>query len=672
MRSAPQKLVLDVSSGDTNYRIHLKGNCSVQAGQILNWNPREQRHQLNNPGKFDYESWLHTQNFSAGFSLNCDEVSLSPGQLPFYAAFFEKLSSKLSHTLLSSMPSGANGLLLAMLLGNDDYIEQDLAGEFRLTGLSHVLAISGFHIALFALIIHLLMTRLSPKRHWHYLATLLFLAIYGPLTGFPPSVLRAIVFYAIYGLSQAFQRKGTALNSLYLCAALMLIWDPKQIFDLGFQLSFLATFGLLYSPYPKDLAPSSPWSKALHTWIALPLWTTTKAIAITAPILAYHFHTLSPAGLIGNFFAVPLSTAFMISGAIGAAAPHNFTEPFVISAQFCYDLLRISMHWLAQIPGASIPFRLEHPMSVCAWLCAFLSLPLFRHLSFRILFYLSILTLFCFPLAQSVHAKQNPRMQIWFLDIGQGDATLVQSPQGHSILIDDGAKSPMTGKDQFAYVLLPFFKNQGISQLDALILTHADLDHIGSTLSLLQSVKVHAIYINSQDLNQPKEELSKVLTRAKELQIPVQALGAGQYFSADDFRIEILHPIRSDYKESNHASVVTKVIYGKSSALLTGDLEEEGESDLIAHSPPLELQSQILKIGHHGSRNGTSNELLAKVLPKLAVISCGDHNRYHHPHIEVLQRLQAFQIPYHITAEKGYLQLSASKENWYFNSQNQP
>lgn len=664
---APTKSTLSVRQNTQLYRINLKGHCQVHTGQTILWNISESKtHKLHNPGSFDYDQWLRSQGFSGAFSLRCEDLRFGPSNPPSWTHWIGGLRETLHQKLLSALPQPMNGLLLAMLIGNDDFLDPTLASDFKLTGLSHVLAISGFHIALFALILHLCIGLLTPKRAWHYAITMGFLLIYGPLTGNPPSVGRAIVFYAIYGLSMASGRKGTALNSLYLCAALMLLWDPKQILDIGFQLSFAATFALLYQPFAPELPKLSPWRAQFKNLISDPFWATCKALLITAPILAYHFHTLSPAALVGNFFAVPLSTAFMISGALGSLDPQHWTQPFAISAVLCYQLLELGMHGLAQIPGMQWFVNLNHPLLVWAWISATLLIPLLRFFSARILFYLCTFTLLAYPLGRQIQSLLDPRMELWFLDIGQGDATLIRTPAGSTILVDDGPQNFYTGKDQYSSVLAPFFKSQGIHTLDALILTHADLDHIGASLSLLQNMKVKTIWINPQDYAQPKPELQKIIDYAHQQGIPFGTLRAGQKFVDGAFQMEVLHPIFSNYPEANHASVVLKPQWGTQSALLTGDLEEIGEEDFLTHNPDSLIQSQILKIGHHGSRNGSQINFLQKVQPDFAFISCGDRNRYHHPHSEILQRLTSLNIPFQISAQKGALHLSASPNNWYF------
>jgi competence protein ComEC len=264
------------------------------------------------------------------------------------------------------------------------------------------------------------------------------------------------------------------------------------------------------------------------------------------------------------------------------------------------------------------------------------------------------------PLAQAMQKAAFPELKLWVLDVGQGDGLWIETPGGHHIVVDAGAK---TGSgDQGKWTLVPFAQWLGVSSIDALVLTHADLDHVGGALSLMKKISVGSIWTNPQDLANPKPELAAVLAEAQSRNIPVLPWTAGQTLRfADGVVLQGLHPILGrEFAEGNHASVTLLLEYAGRRALLTGDLEEEGEEEFLVNWP--NLQIDLLKAGHHGSKNATSAELLEQTRPEWALISAGRNNRYHHPHPDVVARLTQRGIGLLGTYDWGALQWSVDSK----------
>lgn len=235
-----------------------------------------------------------------------------------------------------------------------------------------------------------------------------------------------------------------------------------------------------------------------------------------------------------------------------------------------------------------------------------------------------------------------PRLKVTFLDVGQGDAIVLQTPRGHVMVVDTGRATPED--DMGRRVVLPFLRAQGVNRVDALALTHPDIDHVGGAISLLQRVRVHFLLLSLPTSGHPL--YGPVQEAAGQRRIPVRALARGQRIEFPDGVVaEVLHPsVRSMFGQhpDNNASLVLRVQYGRTSLLLTGDAEEEAEREMLRAGE--RVGADLLKLGHHGSLTSSSEAFLEAVRPQVAIVSVGRGNIYGHPHPQILARLQSRHI----------------------------
>jgi competence protein ComEC len=233
--------------------------------------------------------------------------------------------------------------------------------------------------------------------------------------------------------------------------------------------------------------------------------------------------------------------------------------------------------------------------------------------------------------------RETGALVVTFLDVGQGDSIVVETPSGRTVVVDTGrGENP---DDMGRRVLVPFLRSRGITAVDELVLTHGDGDHVGGALSLLRSIPVRHIITGKPALS--AEEMQPLLTEVRRMKAGVQTVHRGQFFETPDgVRFEVLGPAEPvpagfPHPDNNH-SVVLKVLFGRTSILLTGDAEAEAEADMVRSLR--NLPSDVLKLGHHGSRTSSTSRFLQSVRAKVGVVSCGRGNSYGHPHPDVVRR----------------------------------
>jgi competence protein ComEC len=274
--------------------------------------------------------------------------------------------------------------------------------------------------------------------------------------------------------------------------------------------------------------------------------------------------------------------------------------------------------------------------------------PSSRHLNFALNTLLALCAVLVWWLALR---PAPPRLIVTFLDVGQGDAIVVQTPSGQVMAIDAGRSTPEG--DEGRRTVIPFLRAQGIHRLNGLLLTHPDDDHAGGAVSILEQIPVDRLFINGAPSDAPVYR--RALETAQKRGAQTVALAQGQRLDfRDGVRAEVLNPPSdslSDHRSENDHSLVLRLVYGETELLLTGDAESKAEEEMLRSRA--DLRADVLKLGHHGSRTATSESFLEAVRPQAAIVSAGPRNLYGHPHAETIQRLEARHIPLFRTDQNG-------------------
>ncbi|MFQ6000577.1 MAG: DNA internalization-related competence protein ComEC/Rec2, partial [Anaerolineae bacterium] len=603
---------------------------------------------------FSYKDYLARQGIYT--LLRYPQIdSLAQGQgNPLYAALYT-LKDRAQATIRALLPEPEASLLSGILLGRDSEIPKDLLDDFNRTQTTHIIVISGFNIAIVAGLLSYIGQRILGRNRSLYFA-LSGIVLYTLLVGADPPVVRAAIMGGLYIIAIHLGRYSHALISLVVAAFLMTLLNPFTLWDLGFQLSFAATLGLiLFVPSWQGWLVSRldglSWGLLSSGFEVLgeSIIVTLAAQIWVLPIILHNFRQFSLVSLLSNALIVPAQAGVMILGGV-ATILGLITQP-----------LGQVLAWAAWLPLAWTVFVVRR---TAGWPWAAVDIGGFS-LGLAVLFY-GVLIAFWMVRGRSLSwrgfektmAKRLPmgavlgtltigallvwlalftlpdgRLHVSFLDVGQGDSILIESPSGHQILVDGG---PSPAAVTFALGKgLPFWDRS----LDLVVLTHPQEDHLAGLIGVFERYGVGEFLYPGQSC---VTEICRTLWESiEERGVAHREVEAGIRIElGDGVVMEVLHPpqrlLAGTGSDVNNNSVVLKVTMGRASLLLTGDIEEEGERALLASGQP--LRSLVLKAPHHGAATSLTPPFLREVSPQLVIISVGE-NKFGHPAPETLARL---------------------------------
>ncbi len=606
-----------------------------------------------NPGQPDRRAALAAQGVDA-------RLSLAPGtfkvarhvRVESMLARLERWRDKLRDTMLQAMPNQDAALIMGMLFGGYDGIERQTVREFAATGIVHILSVSGAHIALLASVVFWLTGRLGLNDRWSSLIAALAMFGYGFLSGFSAPVIRSVVMGLICMAALALGRRASAKRALALAVLGMLVVEPRNLFDISFQLSIGCTAGLLYFQ-PLLLN----WLRVvLHESIAQALAATLAAQLAVIPFIAWYFGTFPLISLVANLLVAPLLEAVIVLGLFAAVLAGGVAPLAQIMFVGISLLLGLGVElnrFLCRLPGGTLLLPAFNIVGstvyyiVVLWSCGLGAkwglgpATFWRGVCRRP--YLSAGLGLLLLIAMSWFNLRPGPLQVHFIDVGQGDATLIITPNRRAVLVDTGgALGAQNDFDVGERVVAPYLRHYGVSQIDWLILTHNHQDHAGGAAAVAAFIGVRQAMVRLED---PLPTAILHLQQAMQFRNLRTPDGLAE-IQLDGIRFQLLQVGELSENPADHTktasasengqSTIVQVEYGRHSFLLTGDLEGESEKKLMQEAL---LQSTVLKVGHHGGRKSTQAVFLNRVAPQYAVISVGADNRFGHPAPETVRRL---------------------------------
>jgi competence protein ComEC len=613
---------------------------------------------FDNPGAFDYPAYLAGQGvFLEGWTREPVEiVRASRGSRLLDAVF--GVRALLLQRLDAAMPPAQAGLLKATVLGDRSGLTPEMNRAFLDSGTYHILAISGLNVSLLAGALFGLfrLFRVSPRFAAGGSAVLV--TFYAALAGASASVIRAAVMADVYLAAVVLDRRADLLNSLALSGLAILWWNPRFLHDVGFQLTYLATLGIILV-LPGCQSRLAPLPRPLR-WLLESVAITVAATAATLPILAGTFNRVSPAGLVANIPIVPLSGVITGLGtaacAIFLAVPAGFAWLNQVNG-WLVDALLASARWFGTWPWSTVRvfspttgMCLSYFAALAAAVWAWPARPGGRGRFGRSAAWVSLgcgLLLAVQILWRLYPAVDDDRVRLTVLDVGQGEAIYLEGPGRSNMLVDAGGMLG-DGFDIGQRVIVPFLWHEWVSRLDVVVLTHPQSDHIGGAPTILREVSVGEVWTDGSPAASATDVWIQEYLRRR--RIPQRVVAAGDPpLRWGRAAVQVLHPAAENGnapaalpgRESgaNDRSVVLRVQTGDQAILLTGDLERNGEAVLLASGAT--VAAQVLKVPHHGSRQSSTEAFLRAVGPAEALVSVGHRNPFRHPHPEVLARYQA-------------------------------
>ncbi len=537
------------------------------------------------------------------------------------------------------------GLSEALILARRERLSRDLRDKWARAGIAHLLAISGFHVGVIAGILYLLARRLGLGPARAPLAAAAGSWAYVLAIGSPVAATRAAFILAALAAGRLLGRRVSSLGALATAFIAVLAARPDAIASVAFQLSFAGAAGLVLLAPPVSRALRTRALARLPSALRTGLASGIAATAATLPLVAWHFGYFAAAGIPVTLLAGPLVAA-AIPGMLLSILLSFVSLPlagiFAGGTDLFLQFADTIVSGVVRIPGASVWTPRWWVAAATAAFAAYalitrgLALRMRPRMRAALLVACLAGALIAWPIPALV--GRGGAMELVFLDVGQGDAVAIRTPGRRWILVDTGPRSRTF--DSGARIVVPYLRRRGAARLEALVLTHPDLDHIGGADAVLSELTVVRVLDPGAAAARPA--YVGALERARARGATWFAARAGDLVSADGVTLEVLHPggaaDSAATDEANDQSVVLLLRYGDFTALLPGDAPASVEEALLAAGriPPLDL----LKAGHHGSRTSTSWRLVESTQPALSVVSAGTRNRYGHPHRVVLDRLE--------------------------------
>ena len=650
---------------------------------------------LRNPGGFNYRAYLANHNIFGTLKVKEKDAFkiLTPSPLPSprwgegrLRTIF-KFKQRLHRIIFKNLAPPQAALLSAILLGERANLSQDTKDLFISTGTIHILAISGLHVGLIALILIALFKFLRLPRRLNFIFTVLLLICYAALSGARPSVLRATTMAVVVLLGLLINREPRIYNSLGLVALLVLIARPQYLFDSGFQLSFLSVISIVYfaprlerlfsarpaqkktggSARPAEKKPGGLLRSRCLLYLARAFSVSLAAWIGIVPLTAYYFNIVTPVAVAANLLVIPYLFFVVSAGICFLVFAYLWAPLGAIFAQTSW----LSLVGLSKLVSviSRIPLGCFHlPSPGIFFFCGYYALILliFNHRRLRlssgqlgIIILLAANALVWKPLFKAL----SNELTVTFLDVGLGDAIFIQFPYSEGTMLIDGG--PATNGDAGRWVILPFLWDKGINKIDALVLTHPDNDHVGGLASVLKNVKVNYVFDNgmAKDSISYNNYKRQVAARAHHY----CAVKRGEEIAGfPQVKLLVINPpeplLAGTGADTNNNSVVLKLAYADVSFLFSGDIQKEVMPQLLAYSSM--LKSTVLKVPHHGSdEEKTEDDLFQAILPETAVITASRTNRFGFPAPELMERLDKLGIRVYKTGKSGAVIVSTDGRN---------
>ncbi|MCF8000331.1 MAG: DNA internalization-related competence protein ComEC/Rec2 [Halanaerobiales bacterium] len=584
-----------------------------------------------NPGGFSYFKYLKKKKiYSVG---NVFEIYKIQNHI-----LLTKPIIKIKRFLLGSIDKKiippVNEFIKALILGEKSNLNKSWETSFRRAGANHLLAISGLHIGFITLFIIFLLKPFSFSSKIINIILTFFLLIYVIMTGFRASVLRASLLVLFFRYFKQINLKVDFFTIISIVLFIILLLDPYKLFSVGLQLSFLVLLMIV------------SWTKIFERYLHTSLAVSLAAQLGSIPLTAYYFNTISPAGVITNLWAIPL-----VSVIVFLTLTHFvFYLIFPFLSNFTGQLIYLTTVFLnkgikvmSKLPSAEIKVTTPSIATVFIYyIILFLVAYIIRNkdnmksIKINIFKILSTILLIIFIFTIIIRPTNNNLLEIYCLDVGQGDSIVIKIPDGQTILVDTGS-STLTGS-KAEKTIIPFLLNQNIKMIDYHIVTHFDGDHSAGTEYLIKKGFIKNLIISKQyDFTQ--NYAKKTIEAAMNKNIRVYWTDNQDILSLNNIKLKFMAPLENIvFKNRNNYSVAFKLTYKDFEMLFTGDLEEKAEEIILKLVDQNKLKSDILKVAHHGSETSSTDEFIKAVAPKEAIISVGS-NEYGHPSKNVLKRL---------------------------------
>ncbi|MFJ7732659.1 DNA internalization-related competence protein ComEC/Rec2 [Lysinibacillus sp. NPDC097231] len=551
----------------------------------------------------------------------------------------------------------------ALLIGLQDNVENELQRAYQKLGITHLFAISGLHVALVSWLFFEGLLRIGVRKEMATLVLLIILPIYGVLAGGAPSVWRAVSVVELIMLMRYAKWHISIDDALAISFIGFVLLEPGIVYQVGFQLSYLATVSLVYSGVIVRQSTS---------WLMRSFFITFVCQLLVYPLLLHHFYEISISSFLANIIFVPLFSLVILPFNIVLLVVTFISLPIAKVLFSVYEPLRV---WLTKfiLYLQELPFQLWSPGKPTIWLICVAMIGVLAGFYFLETKQYDKFTVVLLAPALCIHLSPMlfNETKITFLNVGQGDCTIIELPFRRAVyVVDSGGllrfeqelwKTSDSPYEVGRQVVVPFLKGKGIRSIDIFIVTHADADHVEGAEEVLQEINVHEIHVTPGSMDEPV--MRDLMMEAKKQKVPVKEKMQGTSWHIGKTSFYYLWPHDTQY-EGNDDSIVLYLQQGTFRALFTGDLEEYGERQLIKLYDTQLANLMLLKAGHHGSKTSSIEPFVELLRPELTIFSAGLNNRYRHPHNEVVERFTSRNLSTLTTGIDGSIEVRIRGNSW--------
>ena len=700
------KLILNLKKNKIKNEIPKFGDVVLITGTY------EKANVARNYKGFDYRQYLKSKKIYG--TVDCEKYEIIyENKMDSISTIINYVQKNIKENMSNILDEEQGALCVGILIGNREDISDKTEDNFKKSNLTHLLAVSGSHISYIVVALTTLLGKTNRK--FSIIFTIFFLIIFMMITGFTASVMRASIMGILTLIANILHRKADTINNLGISSIIILILNPYLLIDAGFLLSYAGTIGIVFFSdkitnilnnilhidkkmevdiekvmenytTEKDGVQISEYNKSytgeefkdnkkicvsiitilkkIVSYLIVSFSITISANIVIIPIMAYMFSTVSITFWISNILAGPVMEVVTISGFI----TYFISLIFPIFAEFLGIFLNILLTILlkiaeisSNIPGSSIYIQTPSIMFCIGYyliIIGWYNIKSIKRFCNRNNFkFLGIIVSFIIIL-NSIIKITDRKLQIHFVDVGQGDCTLIQTPKGSNILIDGGG-SEFGNFDVGESILLPYLLDRGVTKIDYMMISHFDSDHIGGLFYIIENIQVDNIIISKQGEN--SENFKKFIETISKNRTNIIIVKKGDYVKIDSSSyFEILFPEENLIQENilNNNSIVAKFVTKNLTLLFTGDIEQIAENRLCKlYKNTNKLSADIIKIAHHGSKTSTTDGFLELVKPKIALIGVGEDNNFGHPSKEVLERIKACGTKIYRTDQCGEISI---------------
>ena len=557
------------------------------------------------PNTFNYKKYLYNKKIY--YVLKVDSIRKIENNTSIIYYLRQKISNR-----INKIPK-TSSYLQTFILGDKSYLNEEVYNTYKDNGISHLFSISGMHISLITTVLFYIIKRISYNNYINYGIVISLLILYTLILGMMASILRTIIMYILFAINKLLKLNISDIQLMLLVLIIAILINPFIIYDIGFQYSYVISFSLII--LKKRLSK-------IKKYFFKSLYISFVAFMVSFPITIYNFYQVNIISIPLNLIMIPL-----VSIIIFPLSLITFIFPCLDNILFIFiQVLEFISKYIDKIEYTKIIFSKPHLLFIIIYyLIIYLSI-----YNKKYIIYFLILTI----LHKSTYYFDSS-FKIVLLDVGQGDSILIRFPHNSSnILIDTG------GIINSSYSILinktiPYLKSIGITNIDYLILSHGDYDHMGESINLVENFKVEKVIFNCGKFNDLEKELIYALDKKK---IPYYS--CIEELNIDDNKLFFIN--NKDYDNENDNSSVIYTELNNHKFLFMGDAGVEVEEDLIEKYNLNDID--VLKVGHHGSKTSSGKEFINEINPKYSIISVGKNNRYGHPNKEVLNNLSDSKI----------------------------